>query len=195
MTLIRSLFSGLASFCLLLAVTARAEDPWETLTFEKLDQVAEAALDNAQSLSLRHNREYCGYIAFDGKDRLRFTAPLQGDVATCTPPEVPYSWELIASYHTHGALDPNELDVSYELPSGDDLRGDMDEGVDGYLATPGGRFWFIDTQDQVVIMLGGIGYFEPDRHFEQDMECGPWAEHTFEEIFLMEEEEIGPCEL
>jgi len=195
MALIRPFLLGLAGLSLSFAASAQAEDPWDSLTFEKLDQVAEAALDNAQSLSLKHNREYCGYIAFDGADRLRFTAPLKGSVETCTPPDVPYSWELIASYHTHGALDPNEPDVSYELPSGDDLRGDMDEGVDGYLATPGGRFWFIDTLDEVVIMLGGVGYFEPDRHFEQDQECGPWAEHTFEEIFLMEEEEIGPCDL
>ena len=195
MPLIRSLLLVLASLSLVMAAPVKAEDPWDSLTFEKLDQVAEAALDNAQSLSLKHNREYCGYIAFDGADRLRFTAPLKGSVETCTPPEVPYSWELIASYHTHGALDPNEPDVSYELPSGDDLRGDMEEGVDGYLATPGGRFWFIDTQDEVVIMLGDVGYFEPDKLFEQDTECGPWAEHTFEEIFVMEEEEISPCDL
>ena len=177
------------------ALPVHAEDRWEALTFERLDQVAEAALNNAQNLSLLNNREYCGYIAFDGKDRLRFTAPLKGDVESCTPPEVPYSWELIASYHTHGALNPQVPDVSYELPSGDDLRGDMDEGIDGYLATPGGRFWFIDTYDEVVIMLGGVGYFQPDSLFEQDIECGPWAEHSFEQIFMMEDKEIGPCDL
>ena len=180
---------------LMAALPVHAEDRWEALTFERLDQVAEAALSNAQNLSLLNNREYCGYIAFDGKDRLRFTAPLKGDVESCTPPEVPYSWELIASYHTHGALNPQVPDVSYELPSGDDLRGDMDEGIDGYLATPGGRFWFIDTYDEMVIMLGGVGYFQPDSLFEQDIECGPRAEHTFEQIFMMEDEDIGPCDL
>lgn len=112
MALIRPFLLGLAGLSLSFAASAQAEDPWDSLTFEKLDQVAEAALDNAQSLSLKHNREYCGYIAFDGADRLRFTAPLKGSVETCTPPDVPYSWELIASYHTHGALDPNEPDVS-----------------------------------------------------------------------------------
>ena len=181
---------------LCLHTAARAEeDPWENLTYERLDEVAESALDRAQELSLRNNREYCGYIAFDGADRLRFTNPLKGDIESCAPPEVPESWELIASYHTHGALDPNDLDVTFELPSSADLTSDMEEGVDGYLATPGGRFWFIDTIDEVIIQLGGVGYFEQDVNFEQDFECGPFEEHTFDEVFLMEEEEIGPCEL
>ena len=193
--MVRRSLIALISALALISAAAQAEDPWDTLTFERLDQVAEAALDNAQTLSLQNNREYCGYIAFDGKDRLRFTAPVRGDVESCMPPDVPDSWELIASYHTHGALSQDEPDVSYELPSGDDLRGDLEEGIDGYLSTPGGRFWFIDTYDEVVIMLGGIGYFEPDILFEQDTACGPWAEHTFEEIFLMEQEEIGPCDL
>ena len=44
-------------------------------------------------------------------------------------------------------------------------------------------------------MLGGVGYFQPDSLFEQDIECGPWAEHTFEQIFMMEDKEFGPCDL
>ncbi|MDA9175723.1 DUF4329 domain-containing protein [Alphaproteobacteria bacterium] len=193
MRMVRSL--GAALLALWSFGIATAEDPWESLTFERLDEVAESALSNAQALSLKNNREYCGYIAFDGEDRLRFTAPLKGDQASCMPPEVPYSWELIASYHTHGALTVEDEGLSYEFPSSDDLISDSEEGVDGYLSTPGGRFWFIDTQDEVIIMLGDVGYFKRDSKFEQDMECGPFDEHTFEEIFIMEEEEIGPCDL
>ena len=193
--MIRHAIISLACALMMTLSKAAAEDPWDTLTFEKLDRVAEAALGNAQDLSLENNREYCGYIAFDGEERLRFTAPLKGSVETCTPPEVPYEWELIASYHTHGALDANEPDVSYELPSGEDIRSDLSEGIDGYLSTPGGRFWFIDTQDETVIMLGGVGYFQPDNFFKQDLHCGPRAQHTFDEIYLMEDEDLSPCEL
>ena len=85
--------------------------------------------------------------------------------------------------------------MTFELPSTGDLESDMDEGVDGFLSTPGGRFWFIDTIDEVVIMLGDIGYFKKDRNFERDRGCEPHEEHTFDEIYIMEEEEIGPCDL
>lgn len=193
--MIRRTIISLACALMMTVSKAAAEDPWDTLTFEKLDRVAEAALGNAQDLSLENNREYCGYIAFDGEERLCFTAPLKGSVETCTPPEVPDDWELIASYHTHGALNPNEPDVSYELPSSDDIRSDVSEGIDGYLSTPGDRFWFIDTEDEIVIMLGGVGYFQPDNFFEQDLPCGPRAQHTFDEIYLMEDEDLAPCDL
>lgn len=87
--MIRRTIISLACALMMTVSKAAAEDPWDTLTFEKLDRVAEAALGNAQDLSLENNREYCGYIAFDGEERLRFTAPLKGSVETCTPPEVP----------------------------------------------------------------------------------------------------------
>ena len=193
----RLMAAPLGALALVLPTLASAQerDPWESLTFERLADVAETALTKAQDLSLKNNREYCGYLAFDGDDKLRFTDPLKGDVESCEPPYVDDDWELIASYHTHGAIDPNETDVTFELPSTGDLESDMDEGVDGFLSTPGGRFWFIDTIDEVVIMLGDIGYFKKDRNFERDWGCEPLDEHTFDEIYIMEEEEIGPCDL
>ena len=108
---------------------------------------------------------------------------------------VPESWELIASYHTHDALDPAEPDANFELPSSDDLISDSEEGVDGYLSTPGGRFWFIDTVDELVILLGDTGYFEPDQLFAEDIDCPLLAEYSFEDIFVMEDEELAACEL
>ena len=168
---------------------------WEQLTFEQIDAVAEAVLTEAQALSLANNREYCGYIAFNADDKLQYTAPIRGDIESCEPPVVPDSWELIASYHTHGALDPAEPDANFELPSSDDLISDSEEGVDGYLATPGGRFWFIDTVDELVILLGDTGYFAPDQRFMEDVDCPPQAEYSFEDIFMMEDEGLAACEL
>ena len=191
---------SVVSAALVLALTlispARADNHhWDQLTFERIDAVAEAVLTEAQELSLANNREYCGYIAFNAEDKLQFTAPVRGDIASCEPPLVPDSWELIASYHTHGALDPNDPEVSFELPSSGDLVSDSDEGVDGYLSTPGGRFWFIDTVDEVVILLGDIGYFEPDPNFVADDECPPFQEYSFDEIFYLDEEGLAVCEL
>lgn len=187
----------LAGLVLALSSAARAQesDPWDSLTFEQLSGVAETALTKAQALSLRNNREYCGYIAFDDRGQLRFTAPLKGEVESCEPPYVADEWELVASYHTHGAIDPDEPDFTFELPSSDDIRADIDEDIDGFLATPGGRFWFIDTIEEVVFQIGGIGYFRKDENFTPDVGCEPWEEHSFDEIYRMEDEELGPCDL
>ncbi len=57
--------------------------------------------------------------------------------------------------------------------------------MDGYLATTGGRFWFIDTVDELVILLGDTGYFEPDQLFVEDIECPLQAEYSCEEIFVI----------
>ena len=184
------------ALALTLLSTARADNHhWDQLTFERVDAVAEAVLMEAQALSLANNREYCGYIAFNAADKLQFTAPIRGDIESCEPPVVPDSWELIASYHTHGALDPNNPDFSFELPSSGDLESDSDEGVDGYLSTPGGRFWFIDTVDELVILLGDAGYFESDQLFVEDIDCPVQAEYSFEDIFVMEDEDLAACEL
>ena len=194
----RTLSIVLAALALALTLLspARADNHhWDQLTFERVDAVAEAVLMEAQALSLANNREYCGYIAFNAADKLQFTAPIRGDIESCEPPVVPDSWELIASYHTHGALDPNDPDVSFELPSSGDLESDSDEGVDGYLSTPGGRFWFIDTVDELVILLGDAGYFESDQLFVEDIDCPLQAEYSFEDIFVMEDEDLAACEL
>ena len=181
------------ALALTLLSPARADNHhWDQLTFERVDAVAEAVLMEAQALSLANNREYCGYIAFNAADKLQFTAPIRGDIESCEPPVVPDSWELIASYHTHGALDPNNPDFSFELPSSGDLESDSDEGVDGYLSTPGGRF---DTVDELVILLGDAGYFESDQLFVEDIDCPVQAEYSFEDIFVMEDEDLAACEL
>lgn len=191
-----ALAAALSCMPLVLTNTARADNHhWDQLTFEQIDGVAEVVLTQAQALSLANNREYCGYIAFNAADKLQFTAPIRGDIESCEPPVVPDSWELIASYHTHGALDPAEPDANFELPSSDDLISDSEEGVDGYLSTPGGRFWFIDTVDELVILLGDTGYFEPDQLFVEDIDCPLQAEYSFEDIFVMEDEELAACEL
>ena len=55
--MIRRTIISLACALMMTVSKAAAEDPWDTLTFEKLDRVAEAALGNAQDLSLENNRD------------------------------------------------------------------------------------------------------------------------------------------
>jgi hypothetical protein len=37
------------------------------------------------------------------------------------------------------------------------MLGDMEEGVNGYVATPGGRFWYIDGDRGVATQICGPG--------------------------------------
>ncbi len=69
---------------------------------------------------------------------------------------------ITASYHTHGAFSTSYYN---EVPSVDDIEGDEAEGIDGWVATPGGRLWYIDTEDMVLSQICGIGCLPKDPRF------------------------------
>ena len=75
--------------------------------------------------------------------KLAATGPKRGRRDSCEPDEPPEDFEILASYHTHGD-DTQEADT--EVPSLEDLAGDIEEGIDGYIATPGGRLWLNDAR-------------------------------------------------
>lgn len=115
-----------------------------------------------QSVSIAENREYCGYIGRDHAGNLVASPAIAGTGDSCLPDD-PTTLSLItASYHTHGAFSP---DYFNELPSGEDMEGDEAEGIDGYVATPGGRLWYVDTTDMVTSQLCGIGCLPRDVNF------------------------------
>lgn len=113
-------------------------------------------------VSIRENREYCGYIGFDAAGQLTFSQPTPGDESSCLADD-PVGLEVImASYHTHGAF---SLDYFNEVPSGDDVEGDEAEGIDGWMATPGGRLWYVDSGELVISQVCGIGCLPMDPDF------------------------------
>ena len=112
--------------------------------------------------SIEQNVEFCGYIGFTADGELAYSQPTRGDEGSCLSDD-PTNLELItASYHTHGGFSP---DYSSELPSGTDMEGDEDEGIDGWVATPGGRLWYIGTTDMVTFQICGIGCLPSDPEF------------------------------
>ena len=112
--------------------------------------------------SIEQNVEFCGYIGFTADGELAYSQPTRGDEGSCLSDD-PTNLELItASYHTHGGFSP---DYSSELPSGTDMEGDEDEGIDGWVATPGGRLWYIDRTDMVTFQICGIGCLPSDLEF------------------------------
>ncbi len=129
---------------------------------------ARQILTSIQDNSFAANREYCGIIGTDGEGRLVASNPRKGRRDSCRPRDPRGAADFIASFHTHAGFDE---EADSEVPSPSDVIGDMEEGLDGFVATPGGRFWFIDGQTGVVRQLCGLGCLPQD----PDFEAGVWG--------------------
>ena len=124
-----------------------------------------AELNALQPRSIAENREFCGYLGLNPAGDFAISPPKRGSLDGCTPNDPPASLQLIASYHTHAAY---SYDYDSETPSPDDLMGDIAEGVDGYIATPGGRVWFNDAAARTAILLCDLNCIFADPHFQPD---------------------------
>ncbi|MCT8159853.1 DUF4329 domain-containing protein [Pseudoruegeria sp. SHC-113] len=122
---------------------------------------AKAFLNALQERSFARNREYCGYFGYTPEGRLAATQPRRGQADSCL-----MRWstqiEVFASYHTHGAFDPGHFN---EFPSSTDIESDRAEGINGYVATPGGRLWFVDGARGTARQLCGLGCLKQDPGF------------------------------
>jgi hypothetical protein len=134
------------------------------LAAQSIDEeaLARSIFADLNPISIEQNVEFCGYIGFTADGELAFSQPTRGDEGSCLSGN-PDTLDLVtASYHTHGG---HSSDYSSELPSGTDMEGDEDEGIDGWVATPGGRLWYIDTTDMITRQICGIGCLPADPDF------------------------------
>lgn len=119
-------------------------------------------LSSIQAQSFAENREYCGYIGLNPDGSFGATQPRRGKINNCVPRYAARDFRVLASYHTHGAYS-DQFDT--ELPSYEDLRADIYEGIDGYIATPGGRVWYNDAAAHYAQLICGAGCVKADpRH-------------------------------
>ncbi len=116
-----------------------------------------------QLLSFAAGFEYCGYLVRNPQGKLTFTEIVRGGPDGCTPLVPPPEVELIASVHTHGAYDPL---VPAEFPTVMDIDSDRREGVNGYIATPGGRLWYVDSAALTVRQLCNSKCLPQDPEFQ-----------------------------
>jgi len=116
-------------------------------------------LDRLQLRSIVEDREYCGYFGRDGDGRLLATRPRRGKYNSCTMGSPPQSMGVFASYHTHAAYERHSVN---EIPSPQDLRSDIDQQIDGYVSTPGGRLWLVDHKARETRQLCGEGCVAQD---------------------------------
>lgn len=124
-----------------------------------------AQLNAIQPRSIAENREYCGYLGVLANGDFAISGPKRGAPAGCTPANPPANMRIIASYHTHAAYAPR---FDSEVPSSTDLEGDIQEGINGYVSTPGGRLWFTDGAARSTVQLCGVGCLPSDPRFRPE---------------------------
>jgi len=147
------------------------------------DVFATAFLDEMQARAFKAGREFCGVFGRDADGYVIATAPVHGQSDRCYPPEPGKDFGVFASYHSHGAYN---ADLDTEVPSSFDLRADREEGVVGYISTPGGRVW--RSTDGAAKLLCGRGCIAVDPAFTPDL-YGPIANRYT--IATLEQREAG----
>lgn len=140
---------------------------------------AKSFLNSLQPQSFAERREFCGYFytALDGS--LQATPPIPGDRASCSMDEPDSNAGIFAVYHTHGAYD---FGYDNEIPSTDDLNLNFDLGLDGYIATPGGRIWHVEVDDQTAHQVCGRNCVLSDPSFVPEDESSIRQSYTLQQI-------------
>ncbi len=143
-------------------------------------RAAQAALLQLQPRSFAENLEYCGYVGRMPDGRLTATEVTRGDAWGClSRGDESRFVDIVASFHTHAGFDRS---ADSEVPSADDVIGDLNEGVNGYIATPGGRLWYIDGRRGVATQVCGLGCMGQDPRFIPG-DAGPIASrYTLQEL-------------
>jgi hypothetical protein len=121
-----------------------------------------ALLAELQVLSFAANRELCGYLGRDASGRYVQTPVIEGSEASCPLPFVPSGLTIVASFHTHGTYSPW---YASEWPTTQDVATDASDDIDGYISTPGGRLWHVDTDAMTVRQVCGRGCLPQDPNY------------------------------
>lgn len=156
------------------------EDFEVTVTPAEVQAYARTQLSGLQERSFAGDVELCGIIFEDSEGELGTTGLLEGERASC---DIAYFDEPgmapVASFHTHGAYG-DEYDS--EVPSVLDMESDISSRMDGYISTPGGRFWRIDWQSRTAEQICGEGCLAQDPDYQACAAFEPDAEYTISSL-------------
>lgn len=156
-------------------------DPWPNPVAESQPSGAELAfvsglLANLNRTSFAQNTEICGYLGRDPLGNLFTTESAPGREAECNLPTPPANMTLLASYHTHGTYSP---EYDSEFPTTTDMQSDRAAGIDGYISTPGGRLWHVDSDTMTVTELCGVSCLPMDPNYQPDEAGRITTRYTF----------------
>lgn len=157
-----------------------ADDFVITASQGEVQSFARNQLQSLQQRSFADDIELCGIIFENSDGTLGATQPRAGDEASCG---IAYFDEPgmrpLASFHTHAGH--NDAYDS-EVPSLLDLESDAAAGMDGYVATPGGRFWRIDASQPAAILVCGAGCLAQDADYRPCPALDPASRYTRSEL-------------
>lgn len=176
------------TLCLLFWGAVCGAAPGGALAQTAIFPIAEAELvrrsmDAPQRASFDRNREHCAYLGRTAGGRLEITPFRKGGRNGCRPRWPEAGFEPIASIHTHGAYDP---DVPAEFPTTRDIDVDAAEGVNGYVATPGGRLWYLDSEAGLAVQVCGLGCLTSDPDFHAGDDGVIATRYTYNELLAIE---------
>ncbi|MBI6628593.1 DUF4329 domain-containing protein [Pontibaca salina] len=177
------LLAIVSALTLALIIPAKANPVANMLPDQAEIDAVKARLAPIQLLSFATGREYCGYLGELANERLFFTEMIRGGHDGCTPRLPRRAAQVRASLHTHGAYDPS---VPAEFPTVLDMDSDAREGVNGYVATPGGRLWYINSRALVAIQICGEGCLPQDERFRTGDDGPIRNRYTREELLQLE---------
>ncbi|MDU9004972.1 DUF4329 domain-containing protein [Sedimentitalea todarodis] len=167
----------------LMALTLLLAQPAVTLPPDEDVAAAKDWLVRVQRLSFATDREYCGYLGHTADGAILVTEMVRGGHDGCTPAMPDSQVSLIASLHSHGAYDP---DVPAEFPTSRDMESDAREGVNGYISTPGGRLWYIDSTAMIAVQVCGLGCLPQDPAFHPGDDGAIRSRYTHDGLRMLE---------
>ncbi len=164
-----------------------ADDFVITVTQSEVQAFAREQLAALQAQSFAEKIELCGIIFEREGGSLGASPPREGSEDSCG---IAYYDEPgmrpVASFHTHAGYDPA---YDSEVPSILDLQSDAASGMDGYVATPGGRFWHVDAGGPIANRVCGPGCLPQDPAYRPCPGSEPEARYSFEELSARQ---LGP---
>ena len=134
-----------------------------TVSDAQLTEAARAQLTKLQQRSFDEETEFCGLLAENARGEIVSRTVRVGDHESC---DIAYfdvrTLYPLATYHTHAGYNTA---YDSEVPSTIDIEGDIDSGMDGFVSTPGGRFWRIDAQSGTATQVCGEGCLPRDPRY------------------------------
>ncbi|GMN01593.1 DUF4329 domain-containing protein [Erythrobacter sp. MTPC3] len=146
----------------------------------EVERYARQQLNDLQRRSFAEQREFCGVIVEDDRGTLSTLEVFEGDIASCSYENSgKVGLKPVATFHTHGGA---SVVFDDEAPSFQDLQSDIATRLDGYLATPGGRFWRIDWQSQTANLVCGEGCLEQDPNYRPCPASAPETQYDIKRL-------------
>ena len=151
-----------------------------TVSQAEVQAFAKAELNKLQTRSFEEGAEFCAMVFENYSGELDISRTLKGSNHSCASLYVIEPGMLpLAGLHTHG-----EFDTAYvgETPSAQDVMVSASERVDGYVSTPGGRFWKIDWRSETAELICGERCLEQDPDFDRCEAFTPAESYTLKDL-------------